>query len=43
MKGTLDFGLWYPIVKDFTLIAYTDADWAGSMDDRKKPVVEHSS
>jgi hypothetical protein len=31
----LDFGLWYPTSKDFTLTTYTDADWAGSVDDRK--------
>jgi hypothetical protein len=35
LKGTLDFGLWYPIGKYFTLIAYIDADWVGSVDDRK--------
>jgi hypothetical protein len=35
LKGTLDFGLWYPKTKDFTSIAYIDADWAGSIDDRK--------
>jgi hypothetical protein len=26
LKGTLDFGLWYPKTKDFTLTTYTDAD-----------------
>jgi hypothetical protein len=31
----LDFGLWYPKGEDFTLTTYTDADWAGSVDDRK--------
>jgi hypothetical protein len=35
MKGTLDFGLWYPIGKYFTLTTYMDANWAGSVDDRK--------
>jgi hypothetical protein len=35
LKGTLDFGLWYPTGKNFTLTTYTDADWAGSVDDRK--------
>eukprot|EP00249_Psilotum_nudum_P000684 c12775_g1_i1 orf=90-335(+) len=35
LKGTLDYGLWYPKGKDFTLIAYSDADWAGCVDDRK--------
>ena len=36
LKGTLDFGLWYPKGEDFTLTAYTNADWAGSVDDRKR-------
>ena len=35
LKGTLDFGLWYPKEEDFTLTAYTDVDWVGSIDDRK--------
>jgi hypothetical protein len=35
LKGTLDFGLWYPIGKTFTLINYIDADWAGNVDDKK--------
>jgi hypothetical protein len=35
LKGTLDFGLWYPTGKYFTLTTYTDADWEGSVDDRK--------
>lgn len=35
LKGTLDYGLWYPKCKDFTLHAYSDADWAGCVDDRK--------
>jgi hypothetical protein len=35
LKGTLEFGLWYPKIKYFTLNSYTDADWAGSIDDRK--------
>jgi hypothetical protein len=34
-RDTLDFGLWYPIFFYFTLNAYTDAYWAGSVDDRK--------
>jgi hypothetical protein len=28
LKGTLDFGLWYPKGEYFTLTTYTDADWA---------------
>jgi hypothetical protein len=35
LKGTLELGLWYPKDKDFNLTAYIDADWAGSIDDRK--------
>jgi hypothetical protein len=31
----MDFGIWYPKGEDFTLTTYTDADWAGSVDDRK--------
>ena len=35
LQGTQDFGLWYPSNADLTLHAYTDADWAGNVDDRK--------
>ena len=42
LKGTSKFGLWYDRSNDFTLSAYIDADWASSMDDRKKLVVELS-
>jgi hypothetical protein len=35
LKGTKDFGLWYPKGKDLSFIAYTNADWAGCIDDRK--------
>ena len=35
LKGTVEYGLWYPRGKDFTLIAFSDADWAGCVDDRK--------
>jgi hypothetical protein len=35
LKGTLDFGLWNPKEEDFTLTAYIDAHWEGSIDDRK--------
>jgi hypothetical protein len=27
LKGTKEFGLWYPKGKDLSLIAYTDVDW----------------
>jgi hypothetical protein len=35
IKGTLEFGLWFPKTKYFTLTAYTNADWLGSEDDKK--------
>ena len=35
LKGTLEFCLWFPKIEYFTLTAYTDADWAGSVDDKK--------
>lgn len=35
ISGTIDFGLWYPRHNDFTLIAYTNVDWVGYIDDRK--------
>eukprot|EP00253_Pinus_taeda_P031497 PITA_31497 len=38
LQGTQNFGLCYPIDTDLTLHAYTDADWAGSFDDRKSTI-----
>lgn len=35
LKSIPDFGLWYDRSSDFTLCAYTNVDWAGSMDDIK--------
>ena len=35
LKGTTKFGLWYPKGNELTLVAYIDADWVGSIDDRK--------
>jgi hypothetical protein len=35
LKGTIDLGLWYPSKDSFTLKAYPDVDWAGSIDDIK--------
>ena len=35
LKGTIEFGLWYPKENELTLLAYVDADWEGSIDDRK--------
>jgi hypothetical protein len=34
LKGTKEFGLWYPKGKDISLIAYIDADCVGCIDDR---------
>jgi hypothetical protein len=34
LKGTKEFGLWYPKGKDLSLIAYIDAYWACFIDDR---------
>jgi hypothetical protein len=35
LKGTIDYGLSYDGDHDFTLSVYTDADWEGSVSDRK--------
>jgi hypothetical protein len=35
LKEIEDFGLWYPKGKDISLIAYTDAYWAGCIDDQR--------
>jgi len=35
LQGTQNVGLWYPRDTDLTLHVYTNADWAGSVDDRK--------
>jgi hypothetical protein len=36
LKGTMDYGLNYDGDHDFTLSACTNADWAGSVADRKR-------
>ena len=33
LKGTMDFGIWYPKGNEIKLIAYSYADWAGCVDD----------
>ena len=33
LKGTENYGLWYPKCQEFTLKAFTDADWEGSVAD----------
>jgi hypothetical protein len=35
LKGTKEFGLWYPKGKDLSLISYTDADWEGCIVDQR--------
>jgi hypothetical protein len=35
LKGTIDCGLGYDGDHDFTLSGYTDADWVGTVSDRK--------
>jgi hypothetical protein len=35
LKGTVNYGLSYDVDHDFTLSGYTDADWAGSVADKK--------
>ena len=35
VNGTLDYGLWYSKDSNACLAGYSDADWAGSVDDRK--------
>eukprot|EP00253_Pinus_taeda_P006365 PITA_06365 len=35
LKGTAEYGLWYPKGNDLVVQAYTNEDWAGSVDDHK--------
>ena len=35
LKGTINFGILYTKQKSKNFIAYSDADWAGDLDDRK--------
>ena len=35
MKGTIEFGLYYDGNHDFRLYGYIDADWDGSLSNRK--------
>eukprot|EP00253_Pinus_taeda_P014802 PITA_14802 len=34
LKGTTEYGLWYPKGNDLVIQAYTNADWVGSVDDQ---------
>ena len=31
----MEYGIWYPKGQDFTLVAYSNVDWVGCVDDRK--------
>ena len=35
LKGTMEYGLWYPKIQYFILKEFIDVDWARSVDDRK--------
>jgi hypothetical protein len=35
LKGTMDYGLWYPRNQNFQLSVYSDANWDNCMDERK--------
>ena len=35
LKGTMNYGLWYPRNQNFQLTAYSDADWPNCLDERK--------
>ncbi|XP_031091110.1 secreted RxLR effector protein 161-like [Ipomoea triloba] len=35
IKGTIEFGIWYSNESNTQLVGFTDADWAGNVDDRK--------
>lgn len=35
LKGTTEYGLWYPKWNDLVIQGYIDAHWKGSVDDQK--------
>jgi hypothetical protein len=35
LKGTTEFGLWYPKGNELTMVTYAYAYWEGSIDDRR--------
>ena len=35
VKGTKDYGLWYPCKGNFELSVFTNVDWVGNIDVRK--------
>ena len=36
LKGTKDYGLWYKKGGNFDLMTFTNDNWVGSVDDRKR-------
>ena len=42
VNGTSDYGLWYSKDTNACLAGYLDADWAGSVDDKKSTSVAAS-
>jgi hypothetical protein len=38
LKGTIEFVLWYPKWNDMTMVTHTDADWVGSIDDKRSTI-----
>ncbi|RVW78548.1 Copia protein [Vitis vinifera] len=38
IAGTLELGLWYPFNTHSNVACYTNVDWAGNVDDRKKHI-----
>jgi hypothetical protein len=36
LKGTTNFGIWYPKGNYLTSVAYTNVDWEENFDDRKR-------
>ena len=36
LKGTMNYGLWYPRNQNFQLSVYSDVDWANYVDERKR-------
>ena len=35
LKGTTDFGLWYPKGFKMTMVVYINVDWVGRIDDKR--------
>ena len=35
LKGSKEFGIWYPKGNELNLVFYIDKDWEGNVDDKK--------